>query len=208
LALVAIAHFAEPHAMAMKALKWFRKKADLTLEVLSGQTGISVSQLSRYESGERDPTLSHLRLLSQALDLPIAALTEDQLMIPVVGFVGAGTEVDLVDDSGQGAGIDEIEAPPGVPANAIAVRVRGSSMLPVFHEGDHIIYSRQMFGGDIAEHIGRECVVRLADGRTFIKTIAKGSRPGTWSLWSYNAPPMQDVVLEWAARVRWIERAR
>lgn len=193
--------------MALKALKRLRTKAGMTLEELSEKTGISVSQISRYESGERDPYLRHLRALAEVFDVPVAIIAEDQRMIPVIGYVGAGAEILGVDDYAQGDGMDHIDAPPGIPPNAIAVRVRGDSMLPVFHDGDHIIYDEQLRGRDIAHHVGRECVARLLDGRTFIKTLARGSRDGLWTLWSYNAAPMNDVALEWAARVRWIERA-
>jgi len=193
--------------MALKALKRLRKKADMTLEELSDKAGISVSQLSRYESGERDPSLTHLRALATVFDAPIAIIAEEQRQIPVLGYVGAGAEVHNVDDYAHGDGMDHIEPPPGVPPDAIALRVRGDSMLPAYHDGDHIIYDHQVSGADIGDYVGRECVVRLADGRTFIKTMGRGSRNGLWTLWSYNAAPMQDVLVEWAARVKWIERA-
>lgn len=199
--------FCQGAIMALKALKRLRTKAKMTLEELSGKTGISVSQISRYESGERDPSLTHLRALAAAFDAPIAVIAEEQREIPVIGYVGAGAEVHVFDDYVQGDGIDHIEAPPGVPPNAIAVRVRGDSMMPAYHDGDHIIYDQQLRGRDIGHHIGRECVVRLTDGRTFIKTLGRGSTDHSWTLWSYNAAPMQDVILEWAGRVRWIERA-
>jgi len=193
--------------MALKALKRLRKKADLTLEELSDKAGISVSQLSRYESGERDPSLTHLRALASVFDAPIAVITEEQREIPVLGYVGAGAEVHTIDDYARGDGMDHIEPPPGVPPDAIALRVRGDSMLPAYHDGDHIIYDHQAAGADIGHYVGRECVVRLVDGRTFIKTLGRGSRNGLWTLWSYNAAPMQDVLVEWAARVKWIERS-
>jgi len=193
--------------MALKALKRLRKNANLTLEELSEKAGISVSQLSRYESGERDPSLTHLRALAAVFDAPIAVIAEEQRQLPVIGYAGAGAEIHMMDDYAKGDGMDEIDAPPGVPPNAIAVRVRGDSMLPAYHDGDHIIYDRPLSGRDIGHYVGRECVVRIADGRTFIKTLGRGSRDGLWTLWSYNAAPMNDMVLEWAARVRWIERA-
>ncbi|MFG1214969.1 S24 family peptidase [Xanthobacter flavus] len=127
--------------------------------------------------------------------------------IPVVGYVGAGAEVFSIDDSIKGAGIDEIEPPPGASSNAVAVKVRGDSMRPAFYDGDYIIYDDRREGSEIAQYLGRECVVHLIDGRTFIKNLSAGSTPGTWSLWSYNAAPIQDVRIEWAARVRWVERA-
>lgn len=126
--------------------------------------------------------------------------------VQLVGYVGAGAEIFGIDDHAMGAGLDEIELPSSAPPNSVAVRVRGDSMMPVYRDGDLIIYNQQLQGEHIVELIGKEAIVRLADGRTFIKTIAKGSNPGTWTLWSYNAAPMTDALVEWAARVRWIER--
>ena len=55
---------------------------------------------------------------------------EARRQIPVVGYVGAATEFFGFDDHAQGAGLDEIEAPPGVPDEAVAVIVRGDSGYP------------------------------------------------------------------------------
>lgn len=128
-------------------------------------------------------------------------------LIPVVGYVGAGAEVISYDDHEKGGGMDEVEAPPGASPHAVAVRVRGESMVPAYREGDHIIYDELATGAEIARYINKECVVRLTDGRTFIKTVVRGSDDDCWTLWSYNAPPMIDMILEWAAKVRWVEKA-
>lgn len=128
--------------------------------------------------------------------------------INVVGYVGAGAEVHGVDDHAKGAGLEEVEAPAGSGPDAVAVRVRGDSMFPVYHEGDLIIYDRIYSGQAIASIAGAECVVRAADGRTFLKIVHKGSSPHTWTLLSHNAAPMADMVLDWAAPVDWVKKSR
>lgn len=181
---------------------------------------VEQATVSRWMKGQdpRGSTRDAIRKLHRAvvggadldsMDVASLALTPDAAprTLPVLGYVGAGAEVHMVDDNVKGQGIDDIEAPPGASARAVAVRVRGDSMLPAYHDGDHIVYDEQRRGDDLARYIGRECVVRLQDGRTFIKTIGRGAVPGTWTLWSYNAAPMQDVLVEWAARVKWIERS-
>lgn len=193
--------------MALDGLKKLRIASDLTLEKLSGEIGISVSQLSRYESGKRDPALSHLIALADYFNVNLDEITGQRVMLPVVGYVGGGAEIFNVDDGPKGTSLDHIPAPPGVRPGAIAVRVKGDSMFPAFNDGDYIIYDDRLEGREIAKLLNRECVVQLADGRMFVKTLRRGSTPGTWSLWSYNASPMDDVLVEWAARVRWIERA-
>ncbi len=51
-------------------LKAQRQRAGVTLAQLSADTGISVSTLSRLESGQRRPTLELLLLLPRAHRLP------------------------------------------------------------------------------------------------------------------------------------------
>ena len=52
-------------------LRALRRQRDLSLTALSGTTGISVSTLSRLESGQRRPTLELLLLLATAYSVQI-----------------------------------------------------------------------------------------------------------------------------------------
>ena len=121
--------------------------------------------------------------------------------IPVVGYVGAATEFFGFDDHAQGAGLDEIEAPPGVPEQAVAVIVRGDSGYPAIRDGMVLIYWNKH--EDPVELVGEDCFVRLKDGRTLVKILERGSVDGLWTLASINAstPPIRDVEVEWAAPV-------
>lgn len=58
-------------------LKYLRKRSALTLENLSQLTGISVSYLSRLESGARRLNTDLIKRLSQALDCDPAELLQD-----------------------------------------------------------------------------------------------------------------------------------
>lgn len=116
---------------------------------------------------------------------------------PLVGFVGAGAEVYAIDDHLKGGGLEEIEAPFPVPLHTVCVAVRGDSMMPVYEDGDLIGYSRAH--GDPAQLLNRRCLVKLVDGRLFIKVLKRGSGPGLFTLSSFNAPDIEDVALEWVA---------
>jgi phage repressor protein C with HTH and peptisase S24 domain len=126
--------------------------------------------------------------------------------VPIVGYVGAGSEIFPMDDHEKGAALDEIEAPPGAGQNVVAVIVRGDSMYPAYRDRDRIYYER--YDGPPLDLIGRECVVKLGDGRLYIKTLAGGSAPGLVTLLSFNHPPIVDVVIEWAAPVKWVQKAK
>jgi hypothetical protein len=110
----------------------------------------------------------------------------------------------LIDDHAKGAGLDEVEAPPDCPSNALAVIVRGNSMYPAYRDGDVLIYSERH--DDPEPLLQRECVCWLADGSVYIKILAPGSRRGRYTLNSYNAPPMMDCHVIGAAPILWIKR--
>lgn len=126
--------------------------------------------------------------------------------VPIVGFIGAGGQVAYIDDHAKGGGLDEIEAPPGCPPGAVAVVVRGDSMATRYPDGRVVIYWDQRT--DISSVVGEDCVVRLTDGRTMLKTVMASAKRGRWTLLSTDAPLMQDVELEWAAPVEIVLRRR
>jgi len=132
--------------------------------------------------------------VADSLDSPN---TRAQNVAPLVGFVGAGSEVYPIDDHAKGDGLEEIEAPFPVSPHTVCVAVRGDSMMPVYEDGDLVGYSRAP--GDPAELLNRRCLAKLKDGRLFIKVLKRGSAPGLFTLSSFNAPDIEDVALEWAA---------
>lgn len=114
------------------------------------------------------------------------------------GYIGAGAEVYPMDDYQPGDGLDEAEIPPGVPPNAVLVIVKGDSMYPRYLDNEFLFYLRD--DRPPADFIGRECVVKLEDGRMFVKWLRKGS-DGLFSLESHNAPLIENKALQWAAPV-------
>lgn len=120
--------------------------------------------------------------------------------VPLVGYVGAGAEVFVIDDGGS---LDDIDPPPGVGPDAVAVCVKGDSMYPRYMEGDILIYDQHT---SIAKASGHECVVGLADGRRYVKTVRQ-QPDGMITLESFNAPPMHNVNADWVAAIMWVRRS-
>ncbi len=114
-------------------------------------------------------------------------------MVPVVGYIGAGAEVFAIDDHAKGEGIDFIPAPPGM-VNGIALIIRGDSMTPKYDDGEIVFIEKTLYSIDGL--IGDTCYIQLPDGRYYLKKLQYGSRPGLYSLISYNAPPIIDVPVE------------
>lgn len=150
----------------------------------------------------RDIQVGTLVKLAGALDVPLADILAAP-RVPIVGYIGAGGEV-LFEDFG----VDEtVLRPPGISGTLIALAVRGSSMLPKYKDGD-IIYVQRTHDGVLPEYIGEDCAVRLASGETYIKQLMQGSEPGLFTLLSLNAPPIENVEVEWATLVRFVMPAR
>lgn len=130
---------------------------------------------------------------------------EERRAIPVVGYVGAGYEIFPYEDIDP---FDEIDAPPEASSEAAALIVKGDSMIPVYYDGDYIIYDKAQSWTNLHELVGRECVVKLTDGRMAVKVLINGTVEGRWTLFSYNAQPISNVELEWIAPVTWAKRSR
>ena len=80
----------------------------------------------------------------------------------------------------------------------MVVIVRGTSMHPRYRDGERLFYIKT--DQPPAELIGLECVVKLEDGRIYVKDLEKG-QDGLFDLVSHNAPTLRNQAVEWAAPV-------
>lgn len=196
---------AQCHTRIMTAnrIKILRQRKGWSQADLADAVGSDQATIARLERGDRRLSLPWMDKISAALDcrpqdlLPAAT-------VPVVGYVGAGAEVYPVDDHAPGDGLDEVDAPPGAGPDAVAVIVRGDSQYPMLFDGDVLIYWNHL--ADPGEARGRLCVVHLADGRTLVKNLQRGTETGCFTLTSVNAPPIENVEISWAARVQHVDQ--
>ena len=168
--------------------------------------GWRYSTYAAHENGQNDYGPDEAKQYGKAFKVNSAWLLtgEGQMALKpntasAVGYVGGGAEVFPIDDYPVGDGMEEIEIPPGVPVNAVLVIVRGDSMRPRYFDGEYLFYLRDQ--RPPSELVGRECVVKLQDGRAFVKVLRNGSRKGRFNLESWNADLIEDQAVEWAAPV-------
>jgi transcriptional regulator with XRE-family HTH domain len=192
-------------AMAVNLKNWLKKaldhsgmgQAELARELGYGDDR---SKVNKMVAGTR--TIHGDELLKIAKITGYPAPTEAGKSRPrktnAIGYIGAGAEVVPYDDHAIGAGLEEVEIPPGVPDDAVLVIVRGDSMYPRYKDGEMLFYIKQE--RDPRDLIGLECVVKLEDGRMYVKDLERGAN-GRFNLISHNAPPLLDQVIEWAAPV-------
>ena len=110
--------------------------------------------------------------------------------IPIDGLVGAGASVEMMSDTAAFDAPTEVALDLGVLKGLL---VRGESQWPRFMDGEIILYDPRPINP--SELIGRYAVVQDLEGRRLIKLLRRGSREGTWTLESHNAPPEHNVRL-------------
>jgi len=193
------------------SFKRAREAAGLSQSELARRVGIRQQTIAEIEKGNIKSTKAIYRLAAamsvsaSLLDPAIPVSADGQRLVPLLGYVGAGAEIFSIDDHEKGASIDEIPAPPGVSNDSVvALRVRGDSMLPVYKPGDLIFYDKAE-NGDLLHLVGKDVIVHLDDGRTFLKELRRSN--GDLYLHSHNAEPMFRPKIAWVARVRWVEKA-
>lgn len=180
------------------------------LTELHRRSGVSIESIRKYHSGAvANPRGDVMEKLADALGVDTLWLqhgvTSPRSRVTLVGYVGAGAVIYAMDDHERGAGLEYVEAPPDNEPGTVAVRVRGDSMYPAYRDGDLLYYNEH--ASAIEDCLGRECIVRLTDGSTVVKFVEQGSDSERLTLISYNAPPMPNVQIEWAARVAWVRKA-
>ena len=195
-------------AARIRALRIF---LGLSQASFAARVGVDQSNVSRWENGAPPDDAHIVRLAELAGQHPAAfrygrhpeagSKPQAPRWISVVGYVGAGQEIFAIDDHALGAGLEEVEAPEGVGKDPmVAVRVRGESMHPL-RDGWLLFYRRDQHGVPEA-CLNRLCIVKLAgDGPVLVKELHRGYRDGHFVLSSWNAPPIEDVRLDWAAVV-------
>jgi hypothetical protein len=119
-------------------------------------------------------------------------------LVPLVGYVGAGAEAHLFGD-GQGP-FDMVDAPDNSTEKTVAVEIRGESLGSFFDRW--LVFYDDVRDPVTADLVGKLCVCGLPDGRVVIKKLARSREKGLFILHSQFEPPIYDVAVLWAAKVK------
>jgi len=125
------------------------------------------------------------------------------MSVPIVGYVGAGGTITPIDDHAMDSSIDEVEVPPTTARGTVAVIVKGDSMYPMLHDKMVVYYSKRE--KNISDYVQRIVIAHFEDGRKAIKTLIMGTEKGTFTLISFNAPPITNARLESVSPLDWIK---
>jgi repressor LexA len=176
----------------MKATGW--KQAQL-----AERFNVTQATVSRWFSGS-EPEGARWAAINDLYEHMLSEAPKDtaDAVVPLMGYIGAGAEIEPEFEQTPPEGLDQVGVPFPVPDDMIAFKVKGDSMLPVFKDGSVVIVFREQ-KRPLEAFYGEEAAVRTSDGRRFIKTVMRGIT-GV-NLLSWNAPPIENVKLDWVGEI-------
>jgi hypothetical protein len=121
------------------------------------------------------------------------------VQVPVLGYVGAGSQAHYYDLS-QGH-IDEIE-PPRLLGDPIVLEVRDHGLGSQFN--NWLVLFDEMRRPVTPDLLGCLCVVAMADGQIVLRQLERGHALETYDLLSESGPDFRGVAVSWAAKVKLI----
>lgn len=195
---------------------WKRVRDELdrkgwTVLELERRTGIDKGRLHKYVTGEvAQPRGDAFARMSNALGVNEWWLRTGEGVhssrLPIIGCLSAGEQWIPFAENEAGTRFIDFDIGPGV---YFAIEVSGTSMSPVYRDGDTIICLRDVRMPDPALLRRRDCAVKTKDGDGYFKCVIPGRSEGFFTLRSYNPdyPDIENVALEWVAPVAWIRRA-
>lgn len=159
----------------------------------NGTRGLKPKVADRYGRAFRVPA----EWLLYGKTKKAASPAEPPKTVPLVGYVGAGSEAYFFGDQGK---LDDVTAPDGASEETVAVEIRGDSLGPLFDRW--LVFYDDVQRTVTSDQINKLCVVGLPDGRILIKKLQKSKgRNGFFHLLSNTEAPILDVEIEWAAKV-------
>jgi hypothetical protein len=92
--------------------------------------------------------------------------------------------------------------------DSLAVIIDDESMAPVYRPGEVVGCAPRLTGDDIQSLVGFDCAVAISADQILVRRVEPGGEAGRYTLRGYaeDDPALTDVVLRWAAPVRWHRR--
>lgn len=144
-----------------KKLKQLMEQRGITHRDLGNALGISESAVSLYANDKRRPKEDIGRRMASYFNIPYSYLIDDEsnynVKIAVLGDVAGGVPIDAVEDVEE---YEEISMALAKTGEFFGLKIRGTSMENIIHNGDVVICKKQ---SDVAS--GEVAVIYMDDYR-------------------------------------------
>lgn len=166
---------------------------------LAERMDVSQSTVNRWLAGA-EPEGHRRDAINEMYDQVVEDGPKEQsgTIVPVVGLIGAGGQIEPEYEQSPPEGLDQIWIPFELDDDLIAFEVKGISMMPVYREG-HVIICYKEQKRPIDFFYGVDAAVTTSDGRRYLKTIIKNG--SNIDLYSFNADPIPNVKLAWIGEI-------
>jgi transcriptional regulator with XRE-family HTH domain len=182
-------------------LRALRDERGWSQEEAAAAFGTTRSQYVKLEGGSRRLNDKWIERAAEAYGVDAGDIVTGtrRFVIPIAGFVSAGSEMTLY-ANGQG-NHGEVDAPEGSSEKTIAVEIRGESLGPFFN--GWLVFFDDVRSPVTDDIIGKLCVVGLHDGRVLIKRLVRSrGAADLFHLYGQFGDPILDVAVAWAAQVK------
>lgn len=192
---------------------WFRDRLaekKLSQRGLARLLGCDHASVHRLIRGKRPMRMQEAAQLAALLGVDVSEIITHagvqvgpagNRTVALMGWVDGEGEVHIADGDRE-----RIDAPPDLPEDAMAVRVKATDgPLIAFDGWIYFIAKPDEPTPDLA---GRYAVVEIENGVNLLRFVRRGYRPGTWNLMPMGSSiGVENARLEWAAPVLWIRPA-
>lgn len=171
---------------------------------LAKKLGVDHSALSLTFRGKRNMKMNEAADLARLLGVPVADVMEnagikpDERSIPLKGWIDGHNELHYEDSDIR------VTCPSPMPEGSFAIQYRTSGT-PIEHNDGWTMFVRTPQRGVPAECINRTCLVKLSEGVQMVGFVKRGYIKGRYNLILNASQHMNDVELEWATPIAFIE---
>lgn len=194
-------------------MAWFDaqlKRLGKSQAALARHLGLPGPRITEIKQGKRRVISHEAAAIAQFLGVPVhevlirfGAQSNVRTYLEVSGTIDGTGRITMYDDRARDSASSERVASPFEGYTGIVVRVVGNAMADRYEDGDLVAYTPGNTAVD--RLVGRDAVACLADGRTFLRRIQRGTQPDRYTLVAINRaePPIVDAKLSWAAEIDW-----
>lgn len=179
-------------------LKKLREERGWTQDQAAEALGTTRNYYVKLEGSRRPVSTKWINRAADIYGVDPGDILTVTVECPVIGYVGAGAEAHLFGE-GQGP-FETVDAPDGANEKTVAVEIRGESLGSFFDRW--LVFYDDVRDPPSGDMIGKLCVCGLPDGRVLIKKLTRSREKGLFVLHSQFEPPIYDVGVDWAARVK------
>ena len=187
-----------------------RTEYNWTREEAADFFGIKYSAYAHYENGTREFTKHALRFankfkvrvewLLEGRGTKRIASESDADFVQLMGYVDAGLTTMYVDQSDIHHDPDSLKIAYKDGNRCVALRVRGTSMMPDYKPDSIIIFGEKR---PLLELVNQDILAKLTNGAVVLKRLKRGEN-GSWRLVSTNYEqfePIENAEIEYARPV-------